>query len=586
MATAIDEKLLQASANGDEKAIESCLKAGADIHARDKAGRTPLHLAALNNHLTAAKQLLAHKSKPDLNAQMSDEGTPLHDAVASGHDQMVDFLLKAGANPLLTDECDLNLLHWAVSENKISTARLLIARVPQLINMAKFNGITPLYLTVSAEMARLLIANRAIVEPPLIGENHIGQSPLHYVTESGCFEAVKVLVRHGARITAKDKHGQNSIDIARENDHNEIARFLEARIIHRQERTQAKFFDYKRSKKGQTSQLQKEYLRFRRTADQKESPIKANNIPSRRLVMADAGALAESLKGIDAKHSTKQGIALHAKWYNGGYKKSREFNQDWSREYIHYQLDVDPGSRKKTAEAEEVTVCAQYKPERGHLGNIYVSGIGLYGIGGKDRILHVINQTTDEKPANEKKMARLLLDYARSGQPITTTAIKARGLRCFALKKDRVQQLGYLNRICYLTAVKEVTRRMHPGLRSDATVVEELPMGIAYSMSLRLIADGYLRMQDVFSDNAPYGLPTSASISSEREMVLVKNKLIKLNDLFYSTYPNLDSSREGMHQLLRRDYGGASDTSGDEYETSDDELQDEKAVRPRIAPRF
>ena len=48
-------------------------------------------------------------------------------------------------------------------------------------------------------------------------------------------------------------------------------------------------------------------------------------------------------------------------------------------------------------------------------------------------ILHVINQaTTDPKDAaaqaiNEKKLARLFLEYARTGSPITTKALEAAG---------------------------------------------------------------------------------------------------------------------------------------------------------------
>lgn len=403
-----------------------------------------------------------------------------------------------------------------------------------------------------------------------------GRTSLYLAASSGNLALTQYLVRRGANIFQSDLTKDNAITIAKKNGHHEIAKFLEQKIINRQQQTQSKFFNHYRSKKKETTDLVKHYRHFRHGSEKVKRAIEANHIPGRRLVMGDAGAVAESLHQIDKSQlTTPNKIAEHCRWSNKGYSQKGTVNADWSREYVRYELDIDPGARKKVA--EEITVTSQYHPQPGHLGNFFMAGIGRYGAGDKKHILFVINETTRTEPAdkdsqalNEKRLARLLLSYTRQGNPITTTALIHEGLQLFKNKSDRVRQLQALNRICYLAGVKEVTRRMHPGVRCDGTEVEELPMGVAYIMSLQLIADGYLSMQQVFDQNAEYGLPTATSISSDREIDGAKLKLLKLSSLFYASYSEKQPTREGLHQLLLSGFGGDSDTSGNEYDTEDE----------------
>ena len=94
--------------------LEKALAAGADIHATDKNGVTPLHNAVRFRSPAAVKVLIEHGA--DVNQACRRNGsTPLHRAVtqtgapgsAGKHDaakEIVQLLLAAGADPSLANK--------------------------------------------------------------------------------------------------------------------------------------------------------------------------------------------------------------------------------------------------------------------------------------------------------------------------------------------------------------------------------------------------------------------------------------------------------------------------------------------------
>ena len=76
--------------------VRLCFETGADIEARNKYGRTPLHTAArLGNAETIAALLEAGE---DIEARDKHGWTPLHRAAAWSTAETVTTLLEAGAN--------------------------------------------------------------------------------------------------------------------------------------------------------------------------------------------------------------------------------------------------------------------------------------------------------------------------------------------------------------------------------------------------------------------------------------------------------------------------------------------------------
>ncbi len=210
----------------DTKRIEQMLHHGFDIETRNDSGRTGLHVAAQRNALNVAGVLLAHKA--NIEAQMSDEGTPLLDAAASGHVRMCMLLLQHGANPCVKDESGWGIMHWIAHENKVKLADALYTQfptlLPQLITAKRWNGISPLHMVTSAAMAKKLIALGAPVDDET---SEYGSTPLIEATEQNELDVVKCLVRQGANILHTNHDHLTAADIAINMDYPEIKVFFQ-----------------------------------------------------------------------------------------------------------------------------------------------------------------------------------------------------------------------------------------------------------------------------------------------------------------------------------------------------------------------
>ncbi|MET8470299.1 ankyrin repeat domain-containing protein [Streptomyces sp. NPDC006422] len=93
--------LLAAAEQGDADAVRGALAAGADVEARDPHRRTPLLLAALNDHVAAAEALVAAGADP--NAQDDRDDSPWLVTGVTGSVAMMRALLPGHPDLELTN---------------------------------------------------------------------------------------------------------------------------------------------------------------------------------------------------------------------------------------------------------------------------------------------------------------------------------------------------------------------------------------------------------------------------------------------------------------------------------------------------
>ena len=329
------------------------------------------------------------------------------------------------------------------------------------------------------------------------------------------------------------------------------------RELRRQYYAQRRFFNPKRCKKLQTKSIATELLRDRLTPG---ATLKSQNlagVPTRRLVTAERSALEVS----------KQVIALPKKENRNelGWMKSKEEREkimlgNTSITYYH-QKNLLPN----------------------HLGNFWMDtgkGDGTYNE--IIRILHSLTGSTNDKPnvKHEKEIASLMLEYAKTGNPVTLAQLQS-------IKKEvSDEELDQINRIFYLVFVKEIARRM---CTKEDTY--DLPIALLQARAVRLITAGHLTLNDVFRFDAPYGVVTGENVYNNHNFdILVKMRRVnrlynekilqvkhdKTINAYRQTHPKgtVIASHQLLHRELKETYGGDSDTDNesDGYHSDDEKF--------------
>lgn len=141
LADQIGESPLHLAAMQDNlSAAQSLITAGADVTALSMQGWTPLHLASMNGSLTVVACLL--RSGVDVDLENRRSQTALTCAILKNHPKVVDYLLEHGADLNRTDRSGNTYLHIALIEERDEIATQLIEEGADM-EIANHAGVTP-----------------------------------------------------------------------------------------------------------------------------------------------------------------------------------------------------------------------------------------------------------------------------------------------------------------------------------------------------------------------------------------------------------------------------------------------------------
>lgn len=187
------EGFLNAVRAGNQVAVQEALRSSAHwVHAKDKAGMTPLHIAASEGRKAMARLLIGKGAEP--NATNSWKDTPLHVAADMGSQDVVELLIEEGADVNAKNKAGYTPLHRAAQS-------LVEGGNPQVV--------------------ALLVKHGADVN----AKSKWGLTPLHFAARRGHIAVARLLVDKGADVNAKSRLG-TPLDAALQYGHEDLAALL------------------------------------------------------------------------------------------------------------------------------------------------------------------------------------------------------------------------------------------------------------------------------------------------------------------------------------------------------------------------
>ena len=215
-----------AAARGNKETVNILLKYAAEAGLQASDGGTALHCASEFGHSDIVKLLVDHKkvSKKIVNSGKqcveADMITPLHLAVTNGNEEIIETLIKHGANIDGQASDGFTPIHLAAQNGNTNISRILINAGCKLDKRAMLDGctdLTPLHLAVrvgNLDLVNVLVDGKADINARANVSDVAGVGMLHLAAVCNHELIVERLIKLGCNMNKKTSGGSTALFLA------------------------------------------------------------------------------------------------------------------------------------------------------------------------------------------------------------------------------------------------------------------------------------------------------------------------------------------------------------------------------------
>jgi uncharacterized protein len=197
----------------DNRIAELLVNAGADVQAANRYGVVPLWLACVNGSAAMVERLLAAGADP--NTTMPEGDTALMTAARSGGRAVVKALVDRGANVNARESWKgQTALMWAAANDNVPAVQALVEAGADVQARTKFRP-----MRMGNNLGRPAERNGDATK-------QAGFTALHFAVRAGASDAVRVLLKSGAKLTDTTSDGTGVLVLAIASTHFDLAKWL------------------------------------------------------------------------------------------------------------------------------------------------------------------------------------------------------------------------------------------------------------------------------------------------------------------------------------------------------------------------